>query len=307
MTDHCRIPSRGRDLRPAVLATAFVILGLTACSPDDHAPGQPIVATVGSSSISKESFDRLLDLSRQPQPFGNMPPEALPSPKDILAELVKEVLLGHEIEDRGLSVASESSFRDTLAEALTREFDPTTEELEQWFEANKHSFSRSAQLRFLNVPVPNGAENRTEKLTNREFFALCEAADTDAGGFRRWGDIGWHRTSHALWWPRHQWGPEVVGQDRRQHWPEGHSSLIRAMHYRPPAQYAFKQVIDSCRLLMTEDFIQSEIRRILMRRARTTAIAIVDETLDFDLDPASIARTEPGPALETLDPSLDDT
>lgn len=76
------------------------------------------------------------------------------------------------------------------------------------------------------------------------------------------------------------------------------------MHFRPQAQYSFEQVISQATQSMVEEEIRLEIRRILIRRAQTTPIVILDETLDFEFDPVSIARTEPGPAVETLDVSF---
>lgn len=290
------------------MAGTFVVLGLTGCDTSDRATDQAIVATVGPDSISKESFDLLSNLSQHPRPFEYIGTDSdLPTPKDILAELVKEALLIQELEARGLSAGAGTSPRDALAEALGRRLDPTIDDLEGWFEAKKPRFTRKTQLRFLNVSLPPDNGNKGGEPATEDFFALCETADNAAGGTRRWGDIGWLQAGHAPWWPRTQWTPEAVGTTRRHDWPDGQRSLSRAMHFRPPGRYSFNQVVDHCRHLIIAGDIQAEIRHILLQRARTTQIVIVDQTLNIDLDPASIARTEPGPALETLDPSLDRT
>ncbi len=290
-----------------ILTCALVALGFTGCGPSDQTADLQIVATVGSDTISKEDYDHLIDLSRQGRPFiATDNPSIVPKPRDILTELVKGLLLDQELQARGLTVDSGTSSRDTLAEAIAGEFDPTTEELRQWFEANTHRFSRKAQLRFLNAPLPPDHEQKAGETATEEFFGLCEAADTAEAGKRRWGDIGWIQAGHAPWWPRTQWTPAAVGTTRRHDWPDGRLLLTQAMHFRPPAQFRFDQVVNHCRQGLKTEAIQAEIRRILLRRAQETSIVIVDETLDFELDPVLIARTEPGPALETLDPALGD-
>ena len=307
MTGRRHQASRSRIFRSGVLAGALAALGLIGCDVSDRDTDQPIVATVGSSSISKESFDRLSDLSRHTRPFDSSGDEFdLPTPRDILAELVKEVLLIQELETRGLSADGRKSPRDVLAADLGRGLDPTTADLERWFEANKLRFSRKAQLRFLNVTLPLENEHKAGDTSTGNFFALCEAADSAAAGTLQWGDIGWLQTGHAPWWPRTQWTPAAVGTTRLIDWPDGRRHLTRAMHFRPPAQFLFEQVVNHCRRGITTEAVQAEIRRILLRRAQGTSIVIVDERLDFELDPVSIVRTEPGPALETLDPALGD-
>lgn len=294
------------SFRHGLLAYTLLIIGLTGCHTADTTSDQPPVATVGSTSISRDSFDRLLDLSRQPRPFeAGTDSSGRPSSEEILTELVKETVLMHELEARGLSVGSGDSPRDVLATDLRKGINPTHTDLTSWFEANRHLFVRKAQLRFLNVPFdPESEQGAKEPPSVADFFALCDVADKGAQGTRRWGDIGWLQAGHAPWWPRTQWNSAAVGNLRRHHWPVGQHRLVRSMHFRPQAHYSFNQVVDKATHSMAEENIRSEIRRILIRRARTTSIDVLDDTLEFVFDPFSIARTEPGPAVEALDSSF---
>ncbi len=299
MTARHRPPSGSRLLRFA----ALVVLGLTGCGPSEHPTDEPIVATVGSTSISRESFDLLLNLSRQSGPFGDTGSEPIPpTPKDILAELVKEILLKHEVAQRGLEIEPGVSARDALVADIAGRTQPTTEEQRWFFDEHPHLFTRKAQMRFLHVRAPQAAMELSTELSVAEFSAICDEANAQESGRRQWGDIGWLQAGHARWWRKPGRKPKAARSTIEQVDSQGRQHLYRAMHFRPQARYSFHQVVGHCRHLINAGDIQAEIRRILLRRARTTPITIIDETLDFDLDPFSIARTEPGPALETLDP-----
>ncbi|MCD4748903.1 MAG: SUMF1/EgtB/PvdO family nonheme iron enzyme [Thermoanaerobaculales bacterium] len=298
MTGRYRKPS-GRVLRSRVLAGAVVVLGLTACGPSDHATDEPIVATVGSTAISRESYDLLLSLSRQPRPFGDTDAEPiLPTPKDILAELVKEKLLEQETARRGLETGRGVSARDSLAADIAGQFRSTTEEQRLFFDEHRHLFTRKTQMRFLHFRAPQAEMELSTKMSVAEFSTICEEATAMENGRRQWGDIGWIQAGHAHWQGKPEWKHQSTRSTTKRVDSQGRQHLYRAMHFRPSARYRFHQVDDQCRHLITAGDIQAEIRRVLLRAARSTPITIVDETLDFDLDPFSIARTEPGPALD---------
>lgn len=286
----------------ATLATALVVASVAGgCAPASDRgshEGTGLTATVGDREISRGDLERLWQLSRQQPPLDlDRARSTLPETGEILTELIKERLLEREVARRGLKLGPGVSGRDALAMAIARGLDPSPDELRQFHQQHPELYSRKAQVRFAHYRAPEPRAPSSAEMSGERFLRLCDEASAADPEGRSWGDLGWLQAGNVTWLRFAQLQPEQAGATTSQVAADGHEHLYRAMHYRPPGRYAFEQVRDDCRQRLIEERVQAEIRRILLRLARTTPIEIVDPTLGDAPDPAVIARSEPGPPL----------
>jgi formylglycine-generating enzyme required for sulfatase activity len=257
------------------------------------------VVAVGGETVDRAALEELRQLSRRPPPLPTRAAAEPPGDAELLVELVKERLLAQEARRLGLPVGPGTSPRDALlAHAAGRRVAAAAEQ-ERYFAGHPELYTRKAQVRFLHLRAPAAEVEGARDLPPAQLLALCDRASAADPDGRRWGDLGWLQAGVVPWW-RPPWPEELELLTRTASAGQGRADLLRAVHYRPPARYRLAQVAADCEGRLTQEQGQAEIRRLLLRLARTTPIQVLDPRFPAGLEPEAIARSEPGPALATL-------
>lgn len=184
------------------LATALVLL--TSSTADGRAAGQPVLARVGTRTITADEFRTVLVEHRKSGDQQRLARTLTgPGRKALLEQEVERVLLASAARERGLDqdpavrAAVQRAVDGVLAEALlSREVDRldlSDEALRRYFEEHSADFRTGPRVRARHILVRSAGEAEEARRAieaGRDFGDLARAMNIDATRSSG-GDLGW--------------------------------------------------------------------------------------------------------------------
>jgi len=163
-----------------------VVLGAGCKAREESAPSEPVVATLGSTSITAAQYKARLD---EQAPFVRSRYSTLERKKEFLDGLIQFEVLAQEAQRRGLDQDPEvrEALRKLMVQRLIRQETgeqqpPSEAEVRQYYEAHRGDFFRPEQVRLSHIflAAPQGNARRAQ--VKAEALALLARARSKEAG-----------------------------------------------------------------------------------------------------------------------------
>lgn len=301
-------------MRRRILATACLlggVLGSGCKAREQSSPPEPVVATLGSTSITAVQYKARLD---EQAPFVRSRYTTLERKKEFLDGLIQFEVLAQEAQRRGLDQDPEvrEALRKLMVQRLIRQETetqkpPSEAEVRQYYEAHRADYFRPEQVRLSHIflAAPQGdarraqvkaealallARARSQQATQPTFEELARQRSDDAASKAQGGDLG-PKTAEEL---TRDWGAPLARAAFALQSPQAVGPLVETDKGFHLLKLTLRQAGINYPLESVKDRIESRLQaerrtqalEALVKKLRDSAQVRVDEKVLDGIQPA---------------------